>query len=368
MSLGGGWGQAAGHSYVSHLYGLGADQFLEFKVVTADGKLKIANKLSNPDLFWALRGGGGGTWGVVVEATVKAYPSPPVVLHLVSINTTTASMQSYEHKGNGSDAAGFYDAMAYIGSQFPDMVDKGAGGIFVSHPHGFLGGSLMIQENATEAYAHQIWDPVLTKMASFPGMGKWTSNTTVFPTYQDFFGFIWRTVGKTPGAAGAGMGSSMLSQRYGSLFDDIVEANGVPEEHLRKMFTYLPENNSSALEKRAPPKKPAAYKPYTTKGDFNDPTPHGKFPMDNRLMARKHLEGLPKASFEVKQWWGSRYIMEVVAGPATHSQGEDTSVVPAWRKAYMSCYTPYRPPYASADMLRKYAPDSGAYVNEVSLI
>jgi FAD/FMN-containing dehydrogenase len=56
------------------LYGLGADQFLEFKVVTADGALRVANKVANPDLFWALRGGGGSTFGVVVEATVKAHP------------------------------------------------------------------------------------------------------------------------------------------------------------------------------------------------------------------------------------------------------------------------------------------------------
>jgi FAD/FMN-containing dehydrogenase len=42
---------------------------LEFKVVTADGNLTIANDVTNQDLFWALKGGGGGTWGVVVEAT-----------------------------------------------------------------------------------------------------------------------------------------------------------------------------------------------------------------------------------------------------------------------------------------------------------
>jgi FAD/FMN-containing dehydrogenase len=50
---------------------LGADNVVEYKVVTADGKLRIANAVSEPDLFWALRGGGGGTFGVVVEATVK---------------------------------------------------------------------------------------------------------------------------------------------------------------------------------------------------------------------------------------------------------------------------------------------------------
>jgi FAD/FMN-containing dehydrogenase len=63
--------QGGGHSPFSPLFGLGADNVLEFKVVTADGKLVVANDVVNQDLFWALRGGGGGTWGVVVEATVK---------------------------------------------------------------------------------------------------------------------------------------------------------------------------------------------------------------------------------------------------------------------------------------------------------
>jgi hypothetical protein len=59
---------------MSSYYGLGADQILEYKVVTADGQLRIANEFANQDLFWALRGGGAGTWGVVVEATLKVSP------------------------------------------------------------------------------------------------------------------------------------------------------------------------------------------------------------------------------------------------------------------------------------------------------
>jgi len=67
----GGWLQSGGHSPFSTIHGLAADNALEFKVVTADGNLVVANEVVNQDLFWALRGGGGGTWGVVVEATVK---------------------------------------------------------------------------------------------------------------------------------------------------------------------------------------------------------------------------------------------------------------------------------------------------------
>jgi len=43
--------------------------------VTADGEVRIANACSNPDLFWALKGGGGG-FGVVTRVTVRTHPLP----------------------------------------------------------------------------------------------------------------------------------------------------------------------------------------------------------------------------------------------------------------------------------------------------
>ncbi|KAF8660909.1 hypothetical protein AX16_001537 [Volvariella volvacea WC 439] len=74
----GGWLQGGGHGALSNTMGLGVDRVLQYKVVTPDGTLRIANSCQNQDLFFALRGGGGGTFGVVLEATVLA--SPPVTL------------------------------------------------------------------------------------------------------------------------------------------------------------------------------------------------------------------------------------------------------------------------------------------------
>ncbi|KAJ3571520.1 hypothetical protein NP233_g3700 [Leucocoprinus birnbaumii] len=70
----GGWLQGGGHGALSPSMGLGVDRTLEYKVVTPDGKLRVANECQNTDLFWALRGGGGGTFGVVLESTVLASP------------------------------------------------------------------------------------------------------------------------------------------------------------------------------------------------------------------------------------------------------------------------------------------------------
>jgi hypothetical protein len=59
----GGYVQGGGHSPLSSLHGMAADQLLNLEVVTADGRFVTANAKENADLFWALRGGGGSTYG-----------------------------------------------------------------------------------------------------------------------------------------------------------------------------------------------------------------------------------------------------------------------------------------------------------------
>ncbi|KAJ7725699.1 hypothetical protein B0H16DRAFT_279117 [Mycena metata] len=83
----GGWLQGGGHSVLSNTMGLGVDRVLQFKIVTPDGVLRVVNECQNRDLFFALRGGGGGTFGVVLEATVLA--SPPVALQAVIVSWAT---------------------------------------------------------------------------------------------------------------------------------------------------------------------------------------------------------------------------------------------------------------------------------------
>ncbi|TQS32799.1 hypothetical protein Golomagni_06875, partial [Golovinomyces magnicellulatus] len=87
VGLSGGWVQNGGHSVMSNVYGLGVDRVLQYKVVTPDGQLRIANKCQNTDLFWALRGGGGGTFGLVLESTHKVEPKMSVAVALIEIPT-----------------------------------------------------------------------------------------------------------------------------------------------------------------------------------------------------------------------------------------------------------------------------------------
>jgi len=78
-SAAGGWLQGGGLSYTSRLYGLGVDNVIDFRVVLADGSIVIADNCTNPSLFWALRGGGGGTFGVVTHIHYKLHKVTPIV-------------------------------------------------------------------------------------------------------------------------------------------------------------------------------------------------------------------------------------------------------------------------------------------------
>jgi FAD/FMN-containing dehydrogenase len=68
--------QSGGFGSFSKAYGLAAAGLLEAEIVTADGAVRIANACTHPDLFWGLKGGGGGSLGVVTRLTLRTRELP----------------------------------------------------------------------------------------------------------------------------------------------------------------------------------------------------------------------------------------------------------------------------------------------------
>ncbi|MEO7338995.1 MAG: FAD-binding oxidoreductase [Caldimonas sp.] len=68
--------QSGGFGSFSKAFGTAAGNLLEAEVVTADGQIRIANACTHPDLFWALKGGGGGNFGIVTRLTLRVHPLP----------------------------------------------------------------------------------------------------------------------------------------------------------------------------------------------------------------------------------------------------------------------------------------------------
>ncbi|KFA74436.1 hypothetical protein S40288_08916 [Stachybotrys chartarum IBT 40288] len=116
----GGFIGGGGHGPLSSHYGLAADQVLQATVVTTEGEILIANEAQNQDLLWAIRGGGPGLYGIVVEYVLRTHPLP---------ENAVSSTLSMVLTGNSTVAAtASWGALTSLARSFPDLMDLGLTG------------------------------------------------------------------------------------------------------------------------------------------------------------------------------------------------------------------------------------------------
>ncbi|KAF2144811.1 uncharacterized protein K452DRAFT_349793 [Aplosporella prunicola CBS 121167] len=116
----GGYIQGGGHGPLSSYYGLAAHQVLQMRVVTTTGDVLVADDIHNSDLFWALRGGGGGQYGVVTQYVIRHFPEPAHVM--------MGTLQMMPRSGSEAAANASWNAAVELYRAVPDMVDAGLTG------------------------------------------------------------------------------------------------------------------------------------------------------------------------------------------------------------------------------------------------
>lgn len=92
---------------------MAADQVLAYEVVTADGRFVTASNKVNADLFWALRGGGGSTYGIVTSVIAKAHPR-------IKVTKSVFSFQALPDQ-----SVNFWKAVDAFFKSFPAFTDAG---------------------------------------------------------------------------------------------------------------------------------------------------------------------------------------------------------------------------------------------------
>ncbi|KAG5982709.1 hypothetical protein E4U55_001499 [Claviceps digitariae] len=172
VGLAGGFTQGGGHSALSTSFGMAADQVLKYEVVTADGRTVEASPKTNRDLYWALSGGGGGTFGVVTSITVRAYPGGSVGGGFLAFNLQSTTRDKFDQ------------AVSKFHAQLPAMIDHGVSLSYVLTSAAFQIGSITAFNSTGEFVRDTVMGPFM-KVLSDLAIPAWSSFTTL--SYRDHY-------------------------------------------------------------------------------------------------------------------------------------------------------------------------------------
>ena len=83
---------AGGVNFQGNQHGWAADNVIEYEIVMADGTVKYATACSDPDLFWALKGGSS-NFGIVTKFKLNTFPSTQVLAGVYSVTDMDAFLK-----------------------------------------------------------------------------------------------------------------------------------------------------------------------------------------------------------------------------------------------------------------------------------
>jgi FAD/FMN-containing dehydrogenase len=170
----GGHIQGGGYGPRSSTYGLAPDQVLQVSIVTTQGDILVANNTAYQDLFWAVRGGGGGSYGVVTEYVLKTYPAPA--------NSVAGTLTISGNKNATGNVT--WDAFGVLLNHIPGLMDKGLWGnviAFGNTPGEVSFTTQLSAYNSTASEVTALAEPVIAAIRNTTG----SSNSSLSIIWSD---------------------------------------------------------------------------------------------------------------------------------------------------------------------------------------
>ncbi|KAL9080968.1 MAG: hypothetical protein Q9157_000378 [Trypethelium eluteriae] len=312
----GGWLNGGGHGALSNTLGLGVDNALQIKAVLPNGTYVTANRCQNTDLFFALRGGGGSTFGVNMEVTYQAHPQVTLQVAYLDFNGTNSNQT-------------FHDFMQTIIANSDKWAFEGWGGYIIPAPPGeasITSSFLMMTPKLSASEANSSMAPIFNFSSS---LGNRTLGSGLVPMpsfYQAYETFI------APGAEvvdiSLALGSRLIPR---SLF----QSPGGQQQ----ILTAISEVAQTVAY-------PGPYASDALSASYGAPlqilvTTPASYPADN--------------TSSVTPAWRSA-LWHTIAGQSFSNQADPATIQRAFTGAT-----------AAAQILRRLAPDSGAYQNEADV-
>ncbi|KAJ4299023.1 hypothetical protein N0V90_004267 [Kalmusia sp. IMI 367209] len=189
-----GWLTGGGHGPLSSTYGMGADNLLEATIVTPSGDILVANPCESKDLFFAIRGGGGGTYGVVTEVIVKTYPDPKTTKILFQMSTTGLNVTSE-----------YWDLMGFFHAEMQRLKEGGLSGYYFlvgppSYPvYAFIG--LFSIYNKPNGTMERLFAPIVQKIESRPDLFQYSAEITQANTFLEAYSTVTNELVASGGSA-----------------------------------------------------------------------------------------------------------------------------------------------------------------------
>ncbi|KAJ8117653.1 hypothetical protein OPT61_g1202 [Boeremia exigua] len=198
-----GWLTGGGHGFLSSTYGMGSDNLLEARIVLPNGSTITTNPCLHAEIFSAIRGGGGSTFGVLTEVVLRTHPTPQTTLHVFNLTSLPATSDT-----------DFWATVGFLHTQMPALKRGGMQGYYyIVGPPTFPSLSLFwafILFNKPADTATTLLAPIVAYLAARPSLFAHSTSLTHAPTYHAFASHISNEAVATGGST---YGSRLLSPR-----------------------------------------------------------------------------------------------------------------------------------------------------------